>query len=147
MKEELAIVADHRKLKVYLLEAENPALRLMEEKTVSDWTGRFADDVTDMSGAFPSGEAPGQANSAGERHGIVEEEERRSIKVIAETINDVIQRRSPDHWALLAAPELNHAIVEKLSNEAKSRLSTSVKKNLVNAPSATILVHLKPAFA
>lgn len=143
MNERIAVVADHRTVKVYILEKDNPALRLAEEESVSDWTGRFADEVTDAAGRFPNAGGPGSSASTAERLGILEEQEKRSVRRIAATIGDVLQRRDPEEWSFIAGPDLNRAVLDQLPPAARKGLARTVTRNLIHSPSANILVELQ----
>lgn len=142
MNSKIAFVTDLRTLKIYSVEDESPTLRLADEATVGEWAGHFADEVTDQAGAFPSGSAPGRANSIAERHGILEEQEKRSIRNIASKITGTLREMKPARWSLVAAPEINGAILDQLPASATSNLEHNVEKNLVKASSSTILVNL-----
>ena len=143
MNEPIAVVTDHRTLKVYILERDTPALRLAEEGSVSDWTGRFSDEVSDSAGGFRPAGAPGPSPSPAERYGMLEEQERRSVRRIAATIGDILQRRDPDEWSFIAGPDLHRAVLDQLPPAARKGLARTVARNLIHAPSANILVHLQ----
>ena len=85
----LIIVTDRGTLKAYKVNdtpTRGPSLQLVQAFDTTDAHGHYQDKFTDQAGAFPSGAAPGQMNSIAERTGIENENDRRIVKQLADSI-------------------------------------------------------------
>jgi len=144
MNTEFVFVADLGNLKIFsLYDAGSPRLRLVENMTIEEGRGRFADEVTDQAGAFPNMGSDGQANSIAERHGIELENTDRAIRRIAAKVRDFVEQSQPKRWSLAAPPEINSAILGKIAPECLRSLGRNVKKDLINVPVEELLGHLE----
>src|SRR4029077_19907067 len=97
----LIIVTDRGTLKAYKVSdtpTRGPSLQLVQAFDTTDAHGRYQDKLTDQAGAFPSG-APGQMNSIAERTGIDNENARRIVKQLADSITEVVEREGKDGWS------------------------------------------------
>src|SRR5215210_8662852 len=95
----LIIVTDRGTLKAYKVNdtpTRGPSLQLVQAFDTTDAHGRYQDKLTDQAGAFPSGAAPGQMNSVGERTGIEAENDRRIHKQLADSITEIVERECMD---------------------------------------------------
>ncbi|MFK5924083.1 MAG: host attachment protein [Verrucomicrobiota bacterium] len=94
----------------------------------------IGEQVTDQAGRFATGGAPGSPRgcgmSHGEAHNLQSEDERRLIKELANRIDAIIAKRSPNRW-ILAAPA---AILSRV----KEALHPTSKKILVETQAADL---------
>ena len=79
----------------------------------------------------------------GERHNICLENERRSVKQIAEKMNELLSNGDFDSCYFAASNEINREIVNNLSPQAKAKIEKNLTCNLVNAPQEELLSHFK----
>jgi hypothetical protein len=148
----LVVLTDLGTFKAYRLEDNrvNSRLRLeqvegFENQQADDRIGRWK--VSDDAGRFKSS---GQNTTIatndgadGERHNIWLENERRSVKQIAERISELLGNGDFESCYLAASDEINREIVEHLTPEARQKIEKNVHCNLVNAPKEQVLEHFK----
>src|SRR4029077_3970638 len=97
----LIIVTDRGTLKAYKVSdppTRGPSLQLVQAFDTTDAHGRYQDKLPDQAGASSSG-APGQMNSIAERTGIDNENARRIVKQLADSITEVVEREGKDGWS------------------------------------------------
>jgi hypothetical protein len=142
----LIIVTDRGTLKAYKVNdtpTRGPSLRLVQAFDTTDAHGRYQDKLTDQAGAFPSGAAPGQGNSIAERTGIDNENDRRIVKQLADSIVDVVEREGKDGWSFAAPASIHSAVVEQLPSEIRDRIVEHVKSDLVKIEPAKLPGHFR----
>jgi hypothetical protein len=142
----LIIVTDRGTLKAYKVNdtpTRGPSLQLVQAFDTTDAHGRYQDKLTDQAGAFPSGAAPGQGNSIAERTGIDNENDRRIVKQLADSIVDVVQREGKDGWSFAAPASIHSAVVEQLPSEIRDRIVEHVKSDLVKIEPAKLPGHFR----
>ena len=142
----LIIVTDRGTLKAYKVNdtpTRGPSLKLVQAFDTTDAHGRYQDKLTDQAGAFPSGAAPGQMNSIAERTGIDNENDRRIVKQLADSITEVVQREGKDGWSFAAPASIHSAVVEQLPAEVRDRIVEHVKSDLVKIEPAKLPGHFR----
>lgn len=118
--------------------SENGSLRPVDTMQMDEALKKISDQMTDQLGGFPSAESQGEGNSTGERLPLKEELELRSVRQIAQRINELVKDHGAKDWGLVAAPEIHQAILDRLDNPTRERLTVGVKKNLANQPPGEI---------
>jgi hypothetical protein len=102
--------------------------------------GKFSEKVTDQAGKF--GESIGKNSSvqgSGEAHNIDLENEKRTIKNIAKSINKIVIERNSDAWHLVAEKAINGQILEFLDPAVKAKLEKNIAANLTKADKTEIV--------
>ena len=124
-----------------------PKLDLVEEINFLEAHGRFVDKVTDNSGRFPvtSGPGPGTQMSSSESLNTQEENERRLTKLVAEKIEDIIQKERPEFWKFAATAEILPRILDEVRPEIREHLARTVSADLTKVPVNGILEHFSGA--
>ena len=148
----LVVLTDLGTFKAYRLE-ENRANSTPRLERVDAFENQRADDrigrwmVSDDAGRFKSrGHNTAIATNDGadgERHNIWLENERRSVKQIAERISELLGNGEFESCYLAASNEINREIVEHLTPEARRKIEKNIHCNLVNAPKEQVLEHFK----
>jgi len=142
----LIIVTDRGSLKGYkpnLTSSRGPSLQLIQAFETTDARGRYQDKLTDQAGSFPSGAAPGQTNSTGERQGIETENDRRIFRQLADNIAEVVKREAVDGWSFAAPASIHSSIVDILPPEIRDRIVEYVKSDLVKIEPAKLIGHFR----
>lgn len=141
----LIIVTDRGTLKAYTVNDtpnRGPSLKLVQAFDTTDAHGRYQDKLTDQAGASSSG-APGQMNSIAERTGIDNENDRRIVKQLADSITEVVEREGKDGWSFAAPASIHSAVVEQLPVEVRDRIVEHVKSDLVKIEPAKLPSHFR----
>jgi hypothetical protein len=141
----LIIVTDRGTLKAYKVNdtpTRGPSLKLVQAFDTTDAHGRYQDKLTDQAGASSSG-APGQMNSIAERTGIDNENDRRIVKQLADSITEVVEREGKDGWSFAAPASIHSAVVEQLPAEVRDRIVEHVKSDLVKIEPAKLPSHFR----
>jgi protein required for attachment to host cells len=142
----LIIVTDRGTLKAYKVNetpTRGPSLKLVQAFDTTDAHGRYQDKLTDQAGASASGATPGQMNSIAERTGIDNENDRRIVKQLADSITDVVAREGKDGWSFAAPASIHSAVVEQLPAEVRDRIVEHVKSDLVKIEPAKLPSHFR----
>jgi protein required for attachment to host cells len=144
----LVVLTDLGTFKAFGMEEDrkssSPRLQPVEAFRNENGDDRISRRVSDQAGQFKNStpiasEMMGQGN--GERHNIWLENERRSVKEIAEKISELLAGGEFEGCYLAASDEINHAIVEQLAPPARKKIEKNIHCNLVNAPREEILRH------
>ena len=141
----LIIVTDRGTLKAYKVNdtpTRGPSLKLVQAFDTTDAHGRYQDKLTDQAGASASG-APGQMNSIAERTGIDNENDRRIVKQLADSITEVVEREGKAGWSFAAPASIHSAVVEQLPAEVRDRIVEHVKSDLVKIEPAKLPSHFR----
>jgi hypothetical protein len=141
----LIIVTDRGTLKAYKVNdtpTRGPSLKLVQAFDTTDAHGRYQDKLTDQAGASSSG-APGQMNSIAERTGIDNENDRRIVKQLADSITEVVEREGKDGWSFAAPASIHSAVLEQLPAEVRDRIVEHVKSDLVKIEPAKLPSHFR----
>ncbi|MCW1886051.1 host attachment protein [Luteolibacter flavescens] len=131
----ILVVADRGKVLAYLT-GEDDVPRLHATTTFKEGTEKISDLVTDQAGAFPT--PGGHGTSSAERLPLKEELEARCIRQIASMIEEWLAMPGVTSWGLCAPSQIHGAILEQVSRDTLERLSSKVKKDLVNASPAEV---------
>src|SRR3977135_3938351 len=141
----LIIVTDRGTLKAYKVNdtpTRGPSLKLVQAFDTTDAHGRYQDKLTDQAGASASG-APGQMNSIAERTGIDNENDRRIVKQLADSITEVVEREGKDGWAFAAPARTHSAVFDQLPAEVRDRIVEHVKSDLVKIEPRKLPTHFR----
>src|ERR1700757_4650225 len=97
MRNKLVIVTDRGCLKAYRVEYDeqstHPRLELIESFNTTDAHGRLSDKLTDAAGRFAGGTANVKGvRTFGERHNIKLEMDKRVVRYLAGSVNDLVKR-------------------------------------------------------
>jgi len=142
----LIVLTDRGTLKAYKVTdtpTRGPSLQLVQAFETTDAHAKFLDRHTDQAGAFPNAAGPGQMNSTAERMGIDNETDRRLIKQLADSINEVVQREGKEGWSFAAPASIHTALVEQLPPETRDRIVEHVKSDLVKIEPAKLPGHFR----
>lgn len=146
MKNRLVVVADLGCLKAYEVEYDGlstaPKLKLIEHLHTDEAHGRISDKLTDEAGRFPGGNKRShpEIRAFGERHNIELELERRAVKRMARSINNLVKGRDePVYFA--ATREINRQILHALAPEARAKIKKNVPEDLTKINGVKLLSH------
>lgn len=143
MTDKLIVVADLGRVKAFRVSRDDMSptqrLELVDDLELMDGHGRLQDKITDRAGRFPgNGTVPG-GMSIGENHGLLEENERRLLRQVAERINALAKNERI--WYLAAVKEINPRVVEKLDPDVRSKMAKNISADLIKIPKDQILSH------
>lgn len=147
----LVVLTDLGTFKAYRLEEDRvsstPRLQPVDtfkNEKADDRIGRM---LTDQAGQKQTGgQKPGMATTDGadgERHNIWLENNRRSVKEIAERMSKLLANGEFESCYFAASNEINGEIVEHLSPQARQKIAKNIHCNLVNTPKEEVLEHFK----
>lgn len=146
----LVVLTDLGTFKAYRLEEDrassSPRLQPVDAYETVLGDDRIGRRLSDQAGQFKTG---GPASTAthdkadGERHNIWLENDRRSVKQIAERMSDLLSNGDFESCYFAAANEINREIIDHLSPQAREKIEKNIHCNLVNAPRAEVLQHFK----
>ena len=143
MAGKLIVLADLGQLRVYRISRDllqtTPSLELVADMEFIEAHGRFMDRYTDQAGRFP---VSGQSMAIGEKHNLGLERERRLIRVVAETVDELLQKEEVEFWSFAASPEINERILEQLNPELRRKLVRNLPHDLVKAGKEELLERL-----
>ena len=153
MKSSFFIIADRGNLKAYRAEKtaadRGPRMQLVRAMNFAEAQSRMREINEDADGAFPVGAGPANGsgggngrhqNSAAEKHHDLELD-RRAVKQLAETINELLQEQHPDAWSFAAPAEIKEAVLQHVSPDQRKKLAESLPLNLVHVKDADLLGH------
>jgi hypothetical protein len=146
----LVVLTDLGTFKAYRLEDDRsnstPRLQQVDAYETELGDDRIGRRQTDQAGQFQKGSLSFAAvndGANGERHNIRLEDERRSVKQIAERMNNLLANGDFEACYFAAGNEINREIVSHLSPQAKAKIQKNLICNLVNAPKEELLQHFK----
>jgi hypothetical protein len=142
----LIIVTDRGTLKAYKVNdtpTRGPSLKLVQAFDTTDAHGRYQDKLTDQAGASSTGATPGQVSSIAERTGIDNENDRRIVKQLADSITEVVEREGKEGWSFAAPASIHSAVVDQLPPEIRDRIVEHVKSDLVKIEPAKLPGHFR----
>lgn len=102
----------------------------LDTMQMSEALEKISDQVTDQLGGFSSRESHGEGNSTGERLPLEAELEMRSFRQIGQRIKELLSENECDDWGLIAASEINNAILDQLEAPIQQKLTFNLKRNL-----------------
>jgi len=144
----LIVLTDLGSFRAFRMEEDghssSPQLETVDAFRNPSGDDRISRRLSDQAGQFTKN-APGFVSShdqaTGERHNIWLENERRSVKQVAEAMSELLKNGEFDSCYFAASNEINHAIVEHLTPQARAKIEKNVHCNLVNARRDDILSH------
>ena len=146
----LVVLADLGTFKAFRLEQDRtssgPRLKVLDAFENEEGDHRISRGLADQAGRFKTGGQPSTATNdggTGERHNICLENDRRSVKKIAEKMSELLANGEFESCYFAASNEINREIVEHLSPEARKKIEKNLTCNLVNAPSDQVLQQFK----
>lgn len=149
MTDKLIILTDLGSLKVLRLTHHEltgkPQLKLVEQRDPVAPHLRVSDIVTDQAGRFPmknGGMGTGQMSN-GENHHLEQESQRRTLKLLAETIEEVIEEQGVKDWYFAANAQIDEKILDLLPAATRSRLQRQVRSDLTKIETGKILSYFE----
>ena len=147
----LVVLTDLGSFKAYRLEDDRsnsrPRLQPVDAYETSLGDHRIGRRLSDQAGNFQKRGAMGMQGvddgETGERHNICLENDKRSVKEIAERMNELLSNGDFESCYFAASNEINRDIVNHLSPQAKAKIEKNLTCNLVNAPHEELLNHFK----
>jgi hypothetical protein len=146
MKNTLVMVADLGCFKAFRLEDSQlnrtPHLALIEQFDSPDAHEKLVDKVSDLSGRFSRGSAPGGGSmSDGERHNIHLEQRKRLVRQLAQRLNMLARDKQVECCLLAASREINHQLWDELEPQVRAKVTKNVPADLTKIQGAEILSH------
>ncbi len=145
--DELVIVADLGKLKAYRivkdpLKLASDKVEVIREFMSEQSRAKASDRFADAAGRFYlGGGSAGTAAGHGEPHAIASEDERRTIKFLAEEICGMVRKEGCRKWHMALDKSINNQVLAILPQDIKARLATNINANLTKAAKARIMEH------
>ena len=144
----LVVLADSGSFKAFSLDDNKrnstPRLEPLDVTRMKEGEDRIGGMVTDQAGQYRKGTGTSASKgeqSDGEQHNIWLENERRSVKQIAERISKLLGNGQFGSCFLAAPGEFNERILEELTPQERSKIEKNIQCDLVNAPRNEILEH------
>jgi hypothetical protein len=144
----LVVLTDLGNFKAFSMEQDRvsstPRLQPVQTMEMEEGDDRVGRKVSDQAGQFHKsgpvyGSSYGQAS--GERHNICLENERRSVKEIAQKISELLSDGKFDSCYFAAPSDINKTILDHLEPQARAKIEKNVQCDLVNARKDEILNH------
>ena len=143
----LIIVANRGGLKAYRVDdtpTRGASLQLVQAIEITGSHLSTREQTTDEPGKFPVGDGSGfHATSVAERTGLELENEKRTLKQIAEHITDIVEKEKPQGWSFAAPAPIHAAIAEQLSTPIQDRVVEHVKSDLLKIEPAKLSSHFR----
>jgi hypothetical protein len=150
MKDRLVIVADLGRLRVFKqvqgATDSKPHLEMLDEFTPASARVKLSEQLTDMAGRFPKGQGLAQGSgemSAGERHTMETELQRRLMKLLADKINSRLELPEVENCYLAASGEISNDLLAQLTPKARSKVQKSIPRNLSKIDPNDLLQHFE----
>lgn len=140
MLSKLIIITDLQRFKLYAIKTDplgRESVELVQSIDSLETHRRLREKVSDRKGNFQGISISG----SGENHHLMEEEEHRRIKEIAEQISKSLQEYNYDAWFLAAPKAINNHIVELIDPAAKKTLEINLHSDLTKTPDDQLLEH------
>ena len=151
MNSHYIVIADHSRVRIFaehsLPGQTTPGLEEVFAMDFAQGRSSYTDNDTDMAGRFQGsrqqGAAPGSPTaragmSIDERLPMQREAHRRAVAEISRAIDSFLDMRPDSSWDFAAGPSMHNAILERLPSSVRSRLRTSLAKDLVKQPVAEL---------
>lgn len=142
----LVILTDLGTFKAFRLEddgmSSSPRLQEVDGFKSECGDDRISKRVSDQVGQHKKGALSFVENNDGangEPHNLFLEEERRSVRLIAERMEQLMNSGGVDGCYFAAASEINNTIIDHLKPQTKAKIEKNVRRNLVNAQRDEIL--------
>jgi hypothetical protein len=142
----LVVLTDLGTFKAFALDKSplnsTPRLQPVDKAEFEEGDDRIGRRVSDQAGQFTKN-APAftaiKDQSNGERHNMWLENEKRSVKKIAQRISDLLSDGKFESCYLAASSEINKSILDQLPPNARAKIEKNVQRDLVNTPREQIL--------
>ena len=141
------VIADHSRIRIFTERTQvgqtTPGLDEVFAMDFVQGRASYTDNDTDMAGRFQGskqqGAAPGSPTartgmSIDERLPMQREAHRRAVSEIAGLIDSFLELRPDSSWDFAAGPSMHNAVLERLPVSIRSRLRSSLAKDLVKQP-------------
>ncbi len=109
-----------------------PILKEIDLPPLLEGPKHIKDTVSDQAGRFRSDGNPGMA--IGEAHGLEQEQERRNISRVAQSIEALLHKEGVTHWSLAAPQTINARLLEDLEPNRRNQLKENLPTNLCKQP-------------
>ena len=146
----LVVLTDLGTFKAFRLEEDRassaPRLQVVDTYENADADHRISRGLTDQAGQFGKGAKSFSAindGASGERHNICLENEKRSVKQIADKMTELLSNDEFESCYFAASNEINRQILDSLSSEAREKIEKNITCNLVNEPKEKLLQHFQ----
>ncbi len=149
MTDKLIILTDLGTLKALRLSHHEltgkPQLKLIEQRDPVAPHLRVSDTVTDQAGRFPmQNGATGMGQmSNGENHHLEQESQRRTLKLLADSIGEILEKEDVRYWYFAARPQIDQKILEQLPAPVRGRLQKQVRSDLTKVETGKILSYFE----
>jgi hypothetical protein len=151
-KQRLIIVTDLGLLRAYreVKGAANrpPHLELIDELRPASAHERLSEQVSDQAGRFPRGAGDRNISgdlSAGERHDLETEQERRLLQQMAGRINRLLGDDSVTACSLAVSEPIHKQLLNALDGAARTKIEKVIPANLVKVEPAELRAHFQGA--
>jgi hypothetical protein len=145
MKNTLVVVADLACFKAYKVDQNQvqrtPRLELIEHFANPQAHEKTTDQVSDASGRFRLGSAPGGVMSDGDRHNSDLEQRKRLVRQLAQRLNTVARDQGFERCLLAASKEINRALVDALDPALRALIEKNIPADLTKIERAQILAY------
>ena len=141
------VIADHSRIRILTERTQvgqtTPGLEEVFAMDFAQGRASYTDNDTDMAGRFQGskqqGASPGSPTartgmSIDERLPMQREAHRRAVSEIAGAIDSFLELRPESSWDFAAGPSMHNAVLERLPSSIRSRLRSSLAKDLVKQP-------------
>ena len=146
MTDKMIVLADLGRVKAYRVTYDMMTSKAQVEQVYDceflDSHLRMADRVSDSAGRYAAMGASGASTS--DDNGMMDETERRLIRMVAEKISELVAGER--YWYMAAPENINGRIIVHLQPPARSGLLKNLTADLVKVPKQTLLDYfLAPA--
>jgi len=105
---------------------------------------RLSDVVSDQAGRFPVADGSrGGAMSNGENLHLEQESQRRTIKLLASQIQQVLEREHAPAWYFAANDQIDHKILNELPKQWRDKVQKHVRKDLTKVDRSDLLGYFR----
>lgn len=152
MKTKLIIVADLGLLRAYRVVhnqfSRTPHLELLEELQPEAAHTKWRDQLTDQAGRFPRGDGANHFTgsiSAGERHDLREEQQRRIIGRLAGHINRLLADDDVAACSLAASAPIHRVLLQEVRESVRPKIQQVLASDLAKTEPRELLNHFQQA--
>ena len=146
----MLLVTDLGTLKAFRLEftlQDTPRLEELETAVLEDAHARVSDIVTDLAGRRAAPTQKSWSATLGDDHNLELESRRRLVRQLASHIERLIQGSDYQSCWLAAPKEINHQILDELSQPTRNRIKRMIPCDLTKAtPKELLDQFLNPNF-
>ncbi|MGI8432832.1 MAG: host attachment protein [Chthoniobacterales bacterium] len=143
----LIIVADRGGLKAYRVDDtpnRGASLQLVQAIEITGSHLSTREKTTDQPGKFPVSDGSGfHATSVAERTGLELENDKRTLKQLAEQITEIVEKEKPQGWSFAAPAAIHAAIAEQLPVSIQNRVVEHVKSDLLKIEPTKLSSHFR----